>query len=142
MRAASRACCVASGSTASAHHSIDPKRFSNLIATGDNDAYNALVCTDFGPELGRNHVYQIGRIDETARKALNFTLGGRSLTREPVGFLDRREKLLNGWTFQLTRLTDEFGWKAYEDSRPEGALILLWIKPSGTIVFASSSISR
>ena len=123
----------------SAHHSIDPKRFSNLIATGDNDAYNALVCTDFGPELGRNHVYQIGRIDETARKALSFTLGGRSLTREPVGFLDLREKLLNGWTFQLTRLTDEFGWKAYEDSRPEGALILLWIKPSGTIVFASSS---
>lgn len=123
----------------SAHHSIDPKRFSNLIATGDNDAYNALVCTDFGPELGRSHVYQIGRIDEKARKALSFTLGGRSLTKTPVSFLDLREKLLQGWTFQLTRLTDEFNWEAYEASRPEGALILLWIKPSGTIVFASTS---
>lgn len=67
----------------SAHHSIDPKRFSNLIATGDNDAYNALVCTDFGPELGRSHVYQIGRADDKARQALSFTLGGRSLTKEP-----------------------------------------------------------
>ena len=123
----------------SAHHSIDPKRFSNRIATGDNDAYNALVCTDFGPELGRSHVYQIGRIDEKARKALSFTLGGRSLTKTPVSFLDLREKLLQGWTFQLTRLTDEFNWEAYEASRPEGALILLWIKPSGTIVFASTS---
>jgi hypothetical protein len=123
----------------SAHHSIDPKRFSNLIATGDNDAYNALVCTDFGPELGRSHVYQIGRIDEKARQALSFTLGGRSLTKTPVSFLDLREKLLQGWTFQLTRLTDEFSWEDYEASRPEGALILLWIKPSGTIVFASTS---
>jgi len=125
----------------SAHHSIDPKRFTNLIATGDNDAYNALVCTDFGPELGRSHVYQIGRPDEKARQALSFTLGGRSLTKEPVGFLDLREKLLRGWTFQLTRLTDEFSWDAYEASRPEGALILLWIKPSGAIVFAATASS-
>jgi len=123
----------------SAHHTIDPKRFSSLIATGDNDAYNALVCTDFGPELGRSHVYQIGRIDEKARQALNFTLGGRSLTKEPVSFLDLRDRLLKGWTFQLTRLTDEFGWKDYEASRPEGALILLWIKPSSSIVFASTT---
>ena len=123
----------------SAHHSIDPKSFSNLIATGDNDAYNALVCTDFGPELGRSHVFQIGRIDEKARQALSFTLGGRSLTKESVSFLELREKLLKGWTFQLTRLSDEFGWEAYEAARPEGALILLWIKPSGMIVFAAAS---
>lgn len=123
----------------SAHHAIDPKRFSSLIATSDNDAYNALVCTDFGPELGRNHVFQIGRIDEKARQSLNFTLGGRPLTKEPVSFLELREKLLSGWTFQLTRLTDEFGWKAYEESRPEGAIILLWVKPSGALVFAATA---
>jgi NhaP-type Na+/H+ or K+/H+ antiporter len=122
-----------------AHHSIDPKRFSNLIATGDNDAYNALVCTDFGPELGRSHVFQIGRVDEKARQALSFTLGGRSLTKEPVSFLDLREKLLQGWTFQLTRLTDEFSWEDYKATRPEGAMILLWVKPSGAISFATAA---
>lgn len=121
-----------------AHHAIDPKRFSWLIAGSDNDAYNALVCTDFGPELGRSHVFQIGRIDEKARQSLNFTLGGRSLTSDPVSFLDLRDRLLKGWTFQITRLTDEYGWDAYQASRPEGALILLWIKPSGTLVFAAS----
>jgi NhaP-type Na+/H+ or K+/H+ antiporter len=122
-----------------AHHSIDPKRFSNLIATGDNDAYNALVCTDFGPELGRSHVFQIGRVDEKARQALSFTLGGRSLTKEPVSFLDLREKLLQGWTFQLTRLTDEFSWEDYKATRPDGAMILLWVKPSGAISFATAA---
>ena len=124
-----------------AHHAIDPKRFSKLIASSDNDAYNALVCTDFGPELGRNNVFQIGRMDDKARQSLSFTLGGRSLTKEPVSFLDLREKLLRGWTFQLTRLTEEFTWESYEASRPEGALILLWIKPSGTIVFAATASS-
>lgn len=123
----------------SAHHAIDPKSFSSLIATGDNDAYNALVCTDFGPELGRSNVFQIGRIDEKARQALNFTLGGRSLTKEPVSFFDLRERLLNGWTFQLTRLTDEYGWTAYKDARPDGALVLLWIKPSGALMFAAAT---
>lgn len=123
----------------SAHHAIDPKRFSSLIATSDNDSYNALVCTDFGPELGRNHVFQIGRSDEKARQALNFTLGGRTLTANPVTFLELREKLLQGWTFHLTRLTEEFDWATYEGSRAEGAFILLWIKPSGAIVFASTA---
>ncbi len=84
-------------------------------------------------------MFQIGRIDEKARQSLNFTLGGRPLTKEPVSFLDLREKLLAGWTFQLTRLTDEFGWKAYADSRPAGAIILLWIKPSGALVFAATA---
>jgi hypothetical protein len=56
-----------------------PSASRSLIATSDNDAYNALVCTDFGPELGRNHVFQIGRIDEKARQSLSFTLGGRPL---------------------------------------------------------------
>ena len=123
----------------SAHHTIDPKRFTSLIATGDNDAYNALVCTDFGPEMGRSNIFQIGRTDEKARQSLSFTLGGRSLTKEPVGFLELRERLLMGWTFQLTRLTEEFDWEDYEATRPEGALILLWIKPSGTIVFAATT---
>ena len=121
-----------------AHHTIDPKRFSSLIAASDNDAYNALVCTDFGPELGRNRVFQIGRSDDKSRQALNFTLGGRPLTKEPAGFAFLRDKLLSGWTFQITRLTAEYGFDAYLNSRPEGAIVLLWIKPSGAIVFASA----
>lgn len=121
-----------------AHHAIDPKRFSSVIAASDNDAYNALVCTDFGPELGRNHVFQIGRSEEKGRQALNFTLGGRALTKEPVGYMLLRDRLLSGWTFQVTRLTAEYGYDAYLASRPEGAMVLLWVKPSGTLVFAMS----
>lgn len=71
-----------------AHHSIDFNRFSTMIASRDNDAYNALVCTDFGPELGRSHAFQIIQEDvKSDRHALSFTLGGRPLTKpaHPIG---------------------------------------------------------
>ena len=123
-----------------AHHSIDPKRFSTLIAVTDNDAYNSLVCTDFAPELGRSHVYQLGRgADQSKRMSLNFTLGGRPLTEEGVDFRTLRERHWQGWTFQATKLTEEFDYDAYLNSRAEEAIVLLWVKPSGKLVFAAGA---
>ncbi|PWV99215.1 sodium/proton antiporter (CPA1 family) [Hoeflea marina] len=125
-----------------AHHAIDPKRFANLIAASDNEAYNALVCTDFGPELGRSNVFQIGRSEDTGRQSINFTLGGRPLALPGAGFHELRERLLSGWTFQITRLTDEFNWDTYQQTRADNAMIMFWIKPSGAIIFASVSGSK
>ncbi|MHA7882912.1 cation:proton antiporter [Nitratireductor rhodophyticola] len=123
-----------------AHHSIDPKRFSTLIAVTDNDAYNSLVCTDFAPELGRSHVYQLGRgADQSKRMSLNFTLGGRPLTEDGVDFRALRERHWQGWTFQATKLSDEFDYDAYLKSRAEETIVLLWVKPSGKIVFAAGA---
>lgn len=126
----------------SAHHTIDPKRFANLIAASDNEAYNALVCTDFGPELGRSNVFQIGRSEDKSRQALSFTLGGRPLAKPGANFHELRERLIDGWTFQITRLTDEFNWDTYLETRSEKAMIMFWIKPSGAIAFASVSGSK
>ncbi|MBN7758120.1 sodium:proton antiporter [Nitratireductor aquimarinus] len=123
-----------------AHHTIDPKRFSNLIAVTDNDAYNSLVCTDFAPELGRSHVFQLGRGgDQPKRMSLNFTLGGRPLTKDGLEFRTLRERHWQGWTFQATRLTEAFDYNAYLESRSEDAIVLLWVKPSGAMVFASDA---
>jgi len=123
-----------------AHHSIDPKRFSTLIAVTDNDAYNSLVCTDFAPELGRSNVFQLGRGgDQSKRMSLNFTLGGRPLVEEGMSFRELRERHWQGWVFQATRLTEAFDYDAYLESRSDQTIVLLWVKPSGAIVFASGA---
>lgn len=123
-----------------AHHTIEPARFSALVAVTDNDAYNSLVCTDFAPELGRSRVFQLGRGgDGPKRMSLNFTLGGRPLTGDGSGFRELRERHWQGWTFQLTRLTEAFGYDTYLESRAEDAIVLLWVKPAGAIVFASAT---
>lgn len=117
-----------------AHHHLNLSRFSTIIATTDNDAYNALVCTDFGPEIGRSNVFQIGtNKEQSERRTLNFTLGGRALMEPGMTFRELERKLDGGWTFQTTRLTDEFSFEKFTDSRPDDARIILWKKPDGRI---------
>jgi NhaP-type Na+/H+ or K+/H+ antiporter len=122
-----------------AHHHLDIGRFNAMIAATDNDAYNALVCTDFGPELGRNNVYETGVRDQSERRALNFTIGGRQLFKPGLSFRTLRDRYLSGWTFQSTRLTEEFDWQTYVESRLEEARIILWRKPDGSLVFETNS---
>ncbi|HEX2020284.1 MAG TPA: sodium:proton antiporter [Aurantimonas sp.] len=121
-----------------AHHNLNLSRFDYLLAASDNDAYNALVCTDFGPEIGRTDVFQIGKIAESDRRSLNFTIGGQPLFQPAKGFAELRDLLVDGWNFQATRLTDEFEYSRFLETRSEGTHVVLWIRPSGSLVFAAS----
>ncbi len=124
-----------------AHYDLDLKRFAALIATTSNDAYNALVCTNLSPEIGRPNVFEIPTVREQAeRKSLSFTLGGRPLTRDPeLRSVDFQLEHFRGWGFQVTRITDEFSYQHYLDSRVAGARVLLWRKPSGKLVFRATT---
>jgi NhaP-type Na+/H+ or K+/H+ antiporter len=124
-----------------AHDTVDAKRFAAVIAATPNDAYNTLVCTDLGPEVGRSNVFEIRSSPRPPeRQSLNFTLGGRSLTRDPeMRLLDYQLDQALGWGFQATRLTDEFRFTAYQESRAPETRIILWKKPSGRLVFFTST---
>ena len=70
-------------------------------------------------------------------RALSFTLGGRPLTKPGMSFHMFRERFRDGWTFHVTGLTEEYTWEDYTADRPEDTAVILWIKPSGAMVFAS-----
>jgi hypothetical protein len=92
-----------------AEHQIETNRFGYLVAATDNDDYNALVCTDFGPEFGRGNVFQIGRPDSgESRYSLAVTLGGRPLLNQLGGFRELNERIAAGWGFRRTTLSDDF----------------------------------
>ena len=125
-----------------AHHHLNIERFNAMIAATDNDAYNALVCTDFGPEIGRKNVYEIGgQREQSGRRAMHFTIGGRQLFKPGLSFLEMRQRHAAGWTFQSTRLTEEFNREAYLASRHPDARVILWRKPDGSLVFEAGSSS-
>jgi NhaP-type Na+/H+ or K+/H+ antiporter len=92
-----------------AEHHIELNLFGHLIAATDNDDYNALICSDFGPEFGRSNVLQLARHEDgNDRHALAVTLGGRPLLTK-LGNLDALEAhLREGWVFRTTRLTGDF----------------------------------
>ena len=120
-----------------AHHSISFNRFSHLIAATDNDSYNSLVCTEFGPEIGRSNVFQIGKVrDDIERNALHFTLGGRPLFNPGMDAADLRTAIWKGHTFQATGLTDEFDFSAYQSTRSKETSVVLWVESNGTLRFA------
>ncbi len=119
-----------------AHHDITLNRYSHLVAMTDNDAYNSLVCTEFAPELGRNNVFQIGaRGHQTDRKALNFTLGGRSMFENGPDLASLRNALWRGWGFNSTHITDAYTYDTFLQNRSDETAVLLWVKPDKTIVF-------
>lgn len=92
-----------------AEHHMDLNRYGYLIAATDNDAYNALVCTDFGPEFGRGNVFQIGRPDSGEdRYSLAVTLGGRPLLNHLGGLRSLNTLVTAGWVFRKTTLSAGF----------------------------------
>ncbi|WP_170303940.1 cation:proton antiporter [Sphingosinicella humi] len=111
---------------------IDMKQFQQLVAATDNDAYNALVCADLGPELGFEAVSQIGADQERGPVRGRVLMPGGPSIEELV------TRQAAGWQFSRTRLSEEFGLKDHLAARPEGAESLAVLKPSGRLLFFST----
>lgn len=56
---------------------IDLRDYEHLLAATPDDAYNALVCTRFATEFGRERVYQIAPDESTGRKAASREWRGK-----------------------------------------------------------------
>lgn len=97
--------------------------YATLVAATDNDAYNTLVATDLAPEFGRENVFQINRSKaDTARHQLPRTLGGRPMGLNAT-FNEIQQLVSEGWTFRVTRLSDEFTFEDWRAERPDARLI-------------------
>ncbi|MBI1418323.1 MAG: sodium:proton antiporter [Limimaricola sp.] len=116
-----------------AEQRLELMHYATLIAATDNDAYNTLVATDLAPEFGRDNVYQVTREKaDSARHALPPTLGGRSFGPEGATHAEMARLVAGGWTFRVTRLTDEFGLQDWRKTWPE-ARLLGQIAPGGQL---------
>jgi hypothetical protein len=61
-------------------------QFQVLVATTDSEAYNALVCSEFAPEFGRDAVYQLGGSgDDEDHRSLPEALRGRAMFASGAG---------------------------------------------------------
>ncbi len=118
-----------------AEHTIDINRYGTLIAATDNDGYNALVCTDFGPEFGRNNVFQIGRHEALeGERDMPVTLGGRTFGAG-LSFEEFAAKRREDWVFSRTRIGAEYGFEQYLKDR-EDSVILGIIRDKGALQVA------
>ena len=109
----------------------------SLLAATDNDAYNALVCTTFASELGRQNVYQLPlqAAEEHDPRGFRHTIRG-TIVFETDAVLDLLlRKHYQGYKIRKTELTESYDATAFEENSENGALRLLLVRPSGRLVF-------
>ena len=117
-------------------HHLDLNRYGVLLAVGPNEAHNALVCTDLAPELGRAAIYQINARgkDEEDKRALSFTLQGRTFLHSAPLLETLLRRYDEEWTFQRTVLSDTYGPAQYQSDQPKDAEIILIIRKTVILV--------
>ena len=117
-------------------HNLDLTPFQVLIAATDNEAYNALVCSEFAPEIGTDSVYQLGEpVDDDDVRQLPSSLRGRALFTSGLSVDDVQERQALGWVFRKTRLSEQFDAEDARETLPDSANMLLLVRPGGRMVF-------
>ena len=122
-----------------ADHRLDHSAFAHLIAATPNDAYNALVCVEFAPELGRHRVFQVSGTeqDESDPTTITFTARGRTLSTQGRSFDALTRDWWSGWRFRSTTLSENYTFDDFVRDRGENLAILLAKRPDGTLDFLS-----
>ena len=120
-----------------ADYSLDHSAFNILVAASPNEAYNALVCVEFAPELGRHRVFQVGdgENDEDSGETIAFTSRGRTLTSRGRSFDALSRDWWGGWRFRATSLSDEYTLDDLYKDRGDDLDLILARKPDGTLEF-------
>jgi len=114
---------------------LDLTQFQMLAAISDNEAYNALVCNEFAPEIGRDSVYQIGNASHDDPRGLPTSLRGRAIFASGLGVEELLERERAGWVFRKTRVSDQFDFDAVKDGLPEEADLLMLVHKDGKLRF-------
>jgi NhaP-type Na+/H+ or K+/H+ antiporter len=119
---------------------LEPGRFATLLAATSNDAYNALVCIDYGPEMGRSMVFQLsaGEMDDTGSgeedpRAIAYTARGRTLVRRGRGYDGLARDWWAGWRFKATTLTETYTLDSLLADAGEEADLIAETRPNGSV---------
>jgi len=116
-----------------ADYRLDHSAFNHIVAATPNDAYNALVCVEFAPELGRHRVFQVSAQDwdEKDSDTIAFTSRGRTLSSRGRSFDAMTRDWWSGWRFKATNVSEEYPIGSLLEERGENVDIMLVKKDSG-----------
>ena len=118
-----------------AEYNLNHSAFDHVIAATPNDAYNALVCVEFAPELGRHRVFQVPADDEADEsEMIAHTSRGETLGSRGRSFDALTRDWWKGWRFRVTRLSEEYTYDDFMADRGSNIDILMSRAPNGALV--------
>jgi len=118
-----------------AEEHLDLADIGYLLAATDNDAYNALVCSRFVRDLGREHVFQLPTDSEDQPKRIQRPLTGQALYGREARYEVLLERYYRGWRFARTRLTTTFRRRDYMADIGAETMPMIVVRPDGSLRF-------
>ena len=128
-----------------AEHHLDLTPYDHVVAATGNDAYNALICRQMAPEVGRSHAYQIAArsAEDDPSRALRATVRGRTLMDAALDFDALEQRVLDGWEIAARTVPEAADDDDADEDRPpagrgdagEGSHPLALVRADGTIEF-------
>lgn len=116
-----------------AEASLELGEMGSLLSATSNDAYNALVCAHYAPEMGRQRVFQLATDEVAEHRRPMPAARGLTAFADGVQFEDLERHCYSGWTFQRTNITEDFVQEAFLAGLPEGALPLMVVSAKGAV---------
>ena len=116
-------------------HVVDLRDLDYLLAATDDDAYNALVCTRFAPELGRERVHQPPPPAEREQLQTSREWRGKYAPHPSLTHVRLSQLIGDGFGFKVVRAGDP----ALPPARKEGERWpVLWVGTGASLTFASA----
>jgi NhaP-type Na+/H+ or K+/H+ antiporter len=108
-----------------AENALELGAYGSLLAATNNDAYNALVCAHYAPELGRQQVFQLATDEVREQRRPSPAARGRNALALDVQYEDLQRFWYQGWGFHSTGITESFGMDQFQASLPADAMPVL-----------------
>ena len=119
-------------------YNVDLTPYPLMIAATESDSYNALICSNFVPELGRKSLFQTAPHHRDSSK-VNQSLGGRELFSPSETFYHLNERISRGQIIRKTTLTDQYTYTQYLRDREDDTLLLYVLQESGILEFYTAN---
>lgn len=116
-------------------HELDLKHYQQLLAATENDAYNALVCADLGPEMGFERLTQTAPEPGDGQRSLKTPARGRTLLRSDRTVDELQALIASGWEFRQTRITDKYPFETFATRLTDGIEMVAVLNPAGALRF-------
>ena len=112
---------------------LEMAQYNKLFAATDNPSYNALVCSHYAHEFGRERVFQISARDEDEheRKQITETMRGRTFAAGHIDFWEFTRLYRQGWRFKTTRVNEDFNLEDIHQQQEDKEIQIIGFIKSG-----------
>ncbi len=123
---------------------LELSHITKLLAVTPNEAYNALICSQYAPELGHRNVFElswerneseVNNADNEKDKLPSHSIRGDFLFSDNMSHEEFRESYNKGWRFESTPLTEKYSLENLLENKPHGTLLIAAIDDKGHVHF-------